>query len=114
MASHPRVKPAVNQIELHPFNTHTDIRAACAKHGIILEAYSPLAQAQRMKHPDIVVTAKKYKCTPAQLMVRSVKLSVGREVRSLDTNDGIDGRYNTGSFRCLRARSANAFSKMQT
>ncbi|KAI1765321.1 aldo-keto reductase family 1 member E1 [Hypoxylon sp. FL1150] len=70
MASNPRIKPAVNQIELHPFNTQTDIRAACAKYGIILEAYSPLAQARRMKHPDIVVTAKKYRCTPAQLMIR--------------------------------------------
>ncbi|KAI0175958.1 aldo-keto reductase family 1 member E1 [Hypoxylon sp. FL1284] len=70
MASEPRIKPAVNQIELHPFNTQKQIRAVCAKYGITIEAYSPLAQAQRMKHPEILALAKKYSCTPAQLMIR--------------------------------------------
>ncbi|KAI1774143.1 aldo-keto reductase family 1 member E1 [Hypoxylon cercidicola] len=70
MASNPRIPPVVNQIELHPFNTQIKIRAVCAKYGITLEAYSPLAQAQRMKNPEIVMLSKKYKCTPAQLMIR--------------------------------------------
>ncbi|KAI4868725.1 aldo-keto reductase family 1 member E1 [Hypoxylon rubiginosum] len=70
MASNPRIPPAVNQIELHPFNTQLAIRAVCAKYGITIEAYSPLAQAQRMKHPVIHALSKKYSCTPAQLMIR--------------------------------------------
>jgi len=70
MASKPRIKPAVNQIEVHPFNTRTNIVEACQKHGILVEAYAPLARALRMKHPTIVSLAKKYNCTPAQLMVR--------------------------------------------
>lgn len=70
MASNPRVRPAVNQIEVHPFNTREDIRAACAKHGIVVEAYAPLARAQRMKHSTILEVSKRYGCTPAQLMVR--------------------------------------------
>ncbi|KAK8020119.1 Prostaglandin F synthase [Apiospora arundinis] len=70
MASNPRIKPAVNQIEVHPFNTQTAIRETCAKHGIVVEAYGPLARAMRMKNPTILELAKKYECTPAQLMVR--------------------------------------------
>ncbi|KAK8055138.1 oxidoreductase [Apiospora rasikravindrae] len=70
MASNPRIKPAVNQIEVHPFNTQTAIRETCAKHGILVEAYGPLARAMRMKNPTILELAKKYSCTPAQLMVR--------------------------------------------
>jgi diketogulonate reductase-like aldo/keto reductase len=36
----------------------------------VIEAYAPLARALRMKHPKIVELGKKYKCEPAQLMVR--------------------------------------------
>jgi diketogulonate reductase-like aldo/keto reductase len=70
MASKPRVVPAVNQIEVHPFNTRTNIVEACQKYGIIVEAYAPLARALRMKHPTIVSLSQKYSCTPAQLMIR--------------------------------------------
>jgi diketogulonate reductase-like aldo/keto reductase len=70
MASNPRIKPSVNQIEAHPFNTQEEIREACAKHGIVVEAYAPLARAMRMRHPTILALAKQYSCTPAQLMIR--------------------------------------------
>lgn len=70
IASKPRIMPAVNQIEVHPFNTRTNITEACRKYGILVEAYAPLARALRMKHPTIVSLAEKYHATPAQLMVR--------------------------------------------
>ncbi|KIX01342.1 uncharacterized protein Z518_09067 [Rhinocladiella mackenziei CBS 650.93] len=70
IASQPRIMPAVNQIEVHPFNTRTNITEACQKYGILVEAYAPLARALRMKHPTIVSLANKYNCTPAQLMIR--------------------------------------------
>lgn len=69
-ASKPRIMPAVNQIEVHPFNTRTNITSYCQKNGILVEAYAPLARALRMKHPTIVQLSQKYACTPAQLMVR--------------------------------------------
>ncbi|KAI7303412.1 Aldo/keto reductase, partial [Hortaea werneckii] len=70
LTSTPRIKPAVNQIELHPFNTHARLTALCTSHSILLEAYAPLARALRLKHPTIVSLSKKYGVTPAQLMVR--------------------------------------------
>ncbi|KAK0101361.1 hypothetical protein ONS95_006536 [Cadophora gregata] len=68
--SNPKTIPAVNQIEVHPFNTRTDITSFCQKHGIVVEAYAPLARALRMKNPKVVQLSKKYGCTPAQLLVR--------------------------------------------
>lgn len=68
--SKPRIMPAVNQIEVHPFNTRENITSFCQKHGILVEAYAPLARALRMKHPTIMSLSKTYECTPAQLMVR--------------------------------------------
>ena len=70
MASNPRLHPAVNQFEVHPFNTNVEIREACAKHGIVVEAYGPLARAMRMNNPTIRSLASKYQCSPAQLMIR--------------------------------------------
>lgn len=68
--SNPRIPPAVNQIEVHPFNTRKDITSFCQQHNIVVEAYAPLVRALRMKHPTIVSLAKKYSCTPGQLLVR--------------------------------------------
>lgn len=70
MDSKPKLLPAVNQIEVHPFNTRTEITSFCQENGILVEAYAPLARALRMKHPTIVQLSKKYQCTPGQLMVR--------------------------------------------
>ncbi|KAF7935334.1 uncharacterized protein EAE97_008241 [Botrytis byssoidea] len=68
--SKPRIIPTVNQIEVHPFNTRTDITSFCQSNGIVVEAYAPLARALRMKHPKIVSLSKKYSCSPAQLLVK--------------------------------------------
>jgi diketogulonate reductase-like aldo/keto reductase len=70
MDSKPRILPAVNQIEVHPFNTRFEIANFCKTHSIIVEAYAPLVRALRMKHPTIVSLSKKYSCSPAQLLVR--------------------------------------------
>lgn len=70
MASKPRIMPAVNQIEVHPFNTRSELVELCQTNGITVEAYAPLARALRMKHPTIVALADKYACTPGQLLIR--------------------------------------------
>jgi hypothetical protein len=62
------IHQAVNQIEVHPFNTQTNITSFCHKNGIVVEAYAPLARALRVEHPTIVSLSKKYQCTPAELM----------------------------------------------
>jgi diketogulonate reductase-like aldo/keto reductase len=64
------VVPQVNQVEFHPFLHQTELLAHCRARGIQLEAYSPLARAKRISHPEIVRVAKKLGRTPAQVMIR--------------------------------------------
>jgi len=65
-----KVVPAVNQFELSPFLQHRDTRATCAKHAIVVEAYSPLTRGKRLAHPAITAIAKRIGRTPAQVMLR--------------------------------------------
>lgn len=62
--------PTVNQVEFHPFLFQRDLLEYCERHGIRLEAYSPLARGERLNHPTIMAMARKYSKTPAQIMIR--------------------------------------------
>lgn len=64
------VMPAVNQIELSPFLQQRETRAFCARHGIVVEAYSPLTHGQRLDHPVVVATAARAGRSPAQVLLR--------------------------------------------
>jgi len=65
------VVPAVNQIELHPYLTQRELRAFHAEHGIVTEAWSPLARGGRLLADPVVTTiAEKYARTPAQIVLR--------------------------------------------
>jgi 2,5-diketo-D-gluconate reductase A len=64
------VVPAVNQIELHPNLTQDRLRAFHAKHGIVTEAWSPLARGKLLGDRTITSLAQKYAKTPAQIILR--------------------------------------------
>ncbi|OWZ23577.1 hypothetical protein PHMEG_0001522 [Phytophthora megakarya] len=64
-----RVKPAVNQVELHPWLARPDTVKFCEDQGILLEAYSPLARGEKMDDPVIAEIANELKATPAQVMI---------------------------------------------
>ncbi|EAL86597.1 putative glycerol dehydrogenase (GCY1) [Aspergillus fumigatus Af293] len=65
------VVPAVNQVELHPFLPQHALKEWCDKHGILLEAYSPLGSegAPLMSDPAIQEMAKKYGVSPATVLI---------------------------------------------
>lgn len=64
-----RVPPAVNQVEVHPFCQRQSLVDLCDKHGIKIEAYSPLARGNKLQDPTIVDIADKYGRTPAQILL---------------------------------------------
>lgn len=64
------VLPEVNQIELHPFLYPRDVIDLCEKHGIVVEAYSPLTRGERLGDRRIASIAKALGRTPAQVLVR--------------------------------------------
>ncbi|WP_320672082.1 aldo/keto reductase [Patulibacter defluvii] len=64
------VVPAVNQIELHPRLAQAELRAFHAEHGIVTEAWSPLAQGAVLDDPAITAIAAAHDRTPAQVVLR--------------------------------------------
>uniref|UniRef100_A0A7N0TVR4 NADP-dependent oxidoreductase domain-containing protein n=1 Tax=Kalanchoe fedtschenkoi TaxID=63787 RepID=A0A7N0TVR4_KALFE len=75
-----RVKPAVNQIETHPFFQRESLVKFCQKHGICVTAHTPLggaaANTERfgtescLDAPALKVLGGKYKKSPAQIALR--------------------------------------------
>jgi len=65
-----RVRPAVNQIEIHPFLQRTELANFCNTQGILVEAYSPLAKAKKMKARVLVALSEKHQKSPAQILIR--------------------------------------------
>ncbi|CAG9941270.1 unnamed protein product [Clonostachys rosea f. rosea IK726] len=63
------VIPAVNQIEVHPFCQRQALVDLCSKHGIKIEAYSPLARGNKLEDSTIVALSEKYGKTPAQILL---------------------------------------------
>lgn len=64
------IVPAVNQVEFHPFLYQKDLLEFCTKHGIVVEAYSPLAHGQKLDDPTLKQVAHKYSKVPSQIMIR--------------------------------------------
>jgi 2,5-diketo-D-gluconate reductase A len=63
--------PAVNQIELHPYLTQTELRDVDAKLTIATEAWSPLAKGgDLLSEPLLTGLADKYGRTAAQIVLR--------------------------------------------
>jgi 2,5-diketo-D-gluconate reductase A len=68
--SETQVRPAVNQIEVHPYLTQEELRAFDADHEIVTEAWSPIAQGKVLGDPAIVAIAERLGRTPAQVVLR--------------------------------------------
>ncbi|WP_321387993.1 aldo/keto reductase [uncultured Enterococcus sp.] len=65
-----KVKPMVDQIELHPTLTQEPLRAYLKQEGIAVEAWSPLGQGTILKDPVLVEIGKKYGKSAAQVIIR--------------------------------------------
>jgi 2,5-diketo-D-gluconate reductase A len=64
------VVPVVNQVEVHPFFTNEAVRTANESHGVLTEAWSPIARGQVADDPTIREVAERLGRTPAQVTLR--------------------------------------------
>ncbi|UOQ91609.1 aldo/keto reductase [Halobacillus shinanisalinarum] len=65
------VKPAVNQVECHPYLAQNKLKDFCRKNGILLEAWSPLMQGGDVLKDDVVqAIALEHSKTSAQVIIR--------------------------------------------
>ena len=66
----PPIPPAVNQIQLSPFQYRRALLDACAGRRIAPVAYSPLTHGEDLGDPTIAAVAARVGRTPAQVMLR--------------------------------------------
>jgi diketogulonate reductase-like aldo/keto reductase len=65
-----RIKPAVVQVESHPYLPEWELLSFCQKHGIVLLAFAPLGHASTpnlLEDPVITAIAARLDMTPAQV-----------------------------------------------
>lgn len=63
------VTPEVNQVEVNPYLVQDQLRAFHAEHGILTEAWSPLARGNLLEDPVLVDLAGQLGCTVSQLVL---------------------------------------------
>ncbi len=67
-----RIKPAVVEVESHPFHPQWDLHEYCAAEDIVLLAFAPLGHAlepRLLDDPVVVDIARRYGKTPAQVLL---------------------------------------------
>ncbi|MBJ7472010.1 MAG: aldo/keto reductase [Solirubrobacteraceae bacterium] len=70
LAAEADVVPAVNQFELHPLLLNEEVHEYGKAHGIVTEAWSPLAQGRIIGNPAIAAVAERHDRTVAQIVLR--------------------------------------------
>ena len=63
-------KPVLNQIEVHPWLTQQKMVDYGNSHGIVTQAWSPLARGQILETPELVEIANAHKKSVAQTVLR--------------------------------------------
>ena len=71
-ASFNRIKPMVNQVELHPFFQQENALSVMKEYGVVPEAWGPFAEGNHgiFTHPVLAAIGEKYGKTPAQVALR--------------------------------------------
>ena len=66
------VRPAVNQIELHPLHQRRELVEYCREFGIAVQSWGPLAQGKSdlFERDEVVAAANAHGKTPAQVILR--------------------------------------------
>lgn len=64
------VPPAVNQVKFNPAEFSPDLLEACRRHGVVLEAYSPLGTGSLVSDATVGAIADGLGRTPAQVLLR--------------------------------------------
>jgi diketogulonate reductase-like aldo/keto reductase len=59
-----------DQVEWHPFLDQGKVRAACARHGMAVTAYSPIARGEAAKDRTLGTIGMRYRKTAGQVSLR--------------------------------------------
>lgn len=119
LLSYAKIKPAVNQIEIHPYNTQDDLVDFCHKKEIAVTAYSPLGSKgelseKPLNEKTVVAIAKLHGKTPAQILIRwslqrgliTIPKSINKE-RILENSQVFDFKLSLSEMESINKLNRN-------
>ncbi|KAM7186615.1 putative oxidoreductase C2F3.05c [Naviculisporaceae sp. PSN 640] len=105
--------PHVNQIELHPWSQQPKLVEYCQNQGIVLQAYSPLAEGLRMNDDVLDMIARKHGKSPAQVLLRYGLQNNWVVLPKSERSDRIEENRNLFNFE-LDSDDISALDKLDT
>lgn len=114
-----KIKPMVNQFEIHPEHQQKHVVEFCTKNDIISESWGTLNQGRIFKKPVFLEMAKKYNKTPAQIAIRwsyqkgNIPLARSTKKERIESNAKFfDFSISTVDMRVLDDLDGGEFSNM--
>ncbi len=111
------IVPHVNQLLVHAGNTPTELLDYCTSHGILVQAYSPIAHGEILSNPDVAAMAERYGVTVPQLCIRytlqlgTVSLPKTGNPDHMRSNADVDFVIGDGDMTILRDLHAREYGE---
>ncbi|KAH9589300.1 NADP-dependent oxidoreductase domain [Trypanosoma melophagium] len=97
-----KIRPMVNQVELHPLMQQHVVQNFCKQQGIVVTAWSPLGKGERtgmLDNPVLCKIAKKHNKSPAQVVIRwDIQMGIVTIPKSTNQNR-IRENFNVWDFK---------------
>jgi aldehyde reductase len=109
-----RIKPAVVQVEAHPYLPETELLEFCREKGIVLLAFAPLGHGMRpgpLEDPVITAIAARVGKTPAQVLLA---WAVQRGTALLTTPRNADRARENFNISALPEDAFDEINRIQT
>ena len=109
-----RIKPAVVQVESHPYLPETELLEFCKEKGIVLLAFAPLGHGMRpglIEDPVITAIAARVGKTPAQVLLA---WAVQRGTALLTTPKSADRAKENFNVSALPEEAFDEINRIQT
>jgi diketogulonate reductase-like aldo/keto reductase len=108
------IVPAVNQVEFSPFLYLENLLKLCQQNGTVLQAYTPLVRGLKMKDERLLIFSKKYRKTPAQIILRwNIQMGVSpipkssHLLRIKENFDIFDFEISEKDMKCMNTFNEN-------
>jgi aldehyde reductase len=109
-----RIKPAVVQVEAHPYLPETELLEFCRRQGIVLLAFAPLGHGMKpgpLDDPVVTAIAARVRMTPAQVLLA---WAAQRGTALLTTSKNAARAHENFDIRALPEDSFAAIGQIQT
>jgi alcohol dehydrogenase (NADP+) len=109
-----RIKPAVVQVESHPYHPQTELLEFCRQKGIVFLAFAPLGHGMRpgpLEDPAVLAIARQAALTPAQVLLA---WAIQRGTAVLTTAKTLDRARENYSISELPNAAVEEINRIQT